>query len=194
MEQETYKNMPVIFFATQAEWEAWLESHYADTPGIWLKFAKKNSGITSLNYDLALETALCFGWIDGQTKSIDEVYYLQKFTKRRPKGTWSKRNIGIVELLIKNGKMRPSGQAEIDAAKLDGRWALAYDSPTTMKMPDDFQAALDNDPKAKEFYATLNKTNTYAILWRIQTAKKPETRAARIEKIIIMLQEHQTFH
>ncbi|HSD55729.1 MAG TPA: YdeI/OmpD-associated family protein [Candidatus Saccharimonadales bacterium] len=194
MDQETYKDASVIFFATQDQWEAWLEQHHADTPGVWLKFAKKGSGIPSLNHDLALQVALCFGWIDGQTKGIDETYYLQKFTKRRPKGTWSKRNIGFVEELIKSGKMRPSGQAEIDAAKADGRWALAYDSPTTMTMPSDFQAELDKHPAAKTFYEALNKTNTYAVLLRIQTAKKPETRAVRIQKIITMLEEGKTFH
>jgi uncharacterized protein YdeI (YjbR/CyaY-like superfamily) len=194
MTQETYKDQPVIFFATQAEWEHWLEKHFEDIPGAWLKFAKKNSGITSLNYDDALQVALCFGWIDGQTKSVDETYYLQKFTKRRPKGMWSKRNIIFIEQLTKAGKMRASGLAEVAAAKSDGRWDQAYDSPSNMTIPADFQAELDKYPKAKAFYATLNKTNTYAILWRIQTAKKPETRQARIEKLIVMLNEGKKIH
>jgi uncharacterized protein YdeI (YjbR/CyaY-like superfamily) len=194
MEQETYKDAPVMFFAAQSEWEDWLEKHFEDTPGVWLKFAKKSSGITSLNYDEALQVALCFGWIDGQTKSIDETYYLQKFTKRRPKGTWSKRNITFIDQLTKAGKMRPSGLAEVTAAKADGRWDQAYDSPSNMTIPKDFQDELDKNPKAKAFYATLNKANTYAILWRIQTAKKPETRAARIQKLIAMLNKEEKLH
>lgn len=191
---ETYKELPVLFFADQQQWERWLAEHYAEPSGVWLKFAKKDSGITSLSYDPALKAALCYGWIDGQVKSVDETYYLQKFTPRRSKSIWSKRNVGIVEQLIKDGKMQPSGQAAIDAAKADGRWDQAYDSSSNMTISEDLQAALDANPTAKAFYDTLNKTNTYAILWRVQTAKKPETRAARIEKIVAMLERGEKLH
>lgn len=191
---ETYKDLPILFFETQNQWEQWLEEHYAEPTGVWLKFAKKASGITSLSYDPALDVALCYGWIDGQTKSIDETYYLQKFTPRRVKSIWSKRNVGIVERLIAEGKMKSAGQAEVDAAKLDGRWDQAYDSASNMSVPEDFQIALNAHPNAKAFYTTLNKTNTYAILWRIQTAKKPETRAARIEKLVAMLERGEKLH
>lgn len=184
----------IEFFADSAEWEAWLAKHYADISGVWIKFAKKDSGITSLNYAQALDAALCYGWIDGQARSFDDVYYLQKFTPRRPKSIWSKRNVEKVAELIKSGKMKPSGQAAIDAAKADGRWDQAYDSPSNSVMPPDFEAALDQHPKAKAFYDTLNKTNKYAFLWRIQTAKKPETRQARIEKSVVMLENGEKFH
>jgi uncharacterized protein YdeI (YjbR/CyaY-like superfamily) len=184
----------IEFFASSADWEEWLKEHHADTSGVWIKFAKKDSGITSLNYAQALDGALCYGWIDGQSKSIDDVYYLQKFTSRRPKSIWSKRNVGKVAELIKAGKMQPAGQAAIDAAKADGRWDQAYDSPSNVTIPPDFQKELDRHPKAKAFYETLNKTNTYAFLWRIQTAKKAETRAKRIAVSIQMLEDGKTFH
>ena len=188
------KNLSIVFFEKPEEWESWLEKHHQDVQGVWLKIAKKDSGVQSINYDQALDLALCFGWIDGQKKSMDGTYFLQKFTKRRPKGMWSKRNIGLVDVLAKAGKMRPSGLAEVEAAKADGRWDQAYDSPSNMTIPDDFQIELDKNPKAKAFYETLNKTNTYAILWRIQTAKKPETRAARIQQLITMLNEERKIH
>lgn len=191
---ETYQDLPVQSFATPAEWLAWLVEHHDSSKGIWIKIAKKASGIPSISYDQALEDALCYGWIDGQTKGVDDTYYLQKFTPRRPKSIWSKRNVGIVGQLIEAGRMQPAGQAAIDAAKADGRWDRAYDSSRNMIMPDDLQAALDSNPKAKAFYQTLNKTNTYAILWRIQTAKKPETRAARIEKLVALLERGEKLH
>jgi uncharacterized protein YdeI (YjbR/CyaY-like superfamily) len=184
----------IEFFASSVDWEEWLKEHHVDTSGVWIKFAKKDSGITSLNYAQALDGALCYGWIDGQSKSIDDVYYLQKFTSRRPKSIWSKRNVGKVAELIKAGKMQPAGQAAIDAAKADGRWDQAYDSPSNATIPPDFQEELDRHPKAKAFYETLNKTNTYAFLWRIQTAKKAETRAKRIALSIQMLEDGKTFH
>ena len=185
--------MPILFFQTPKDWEDWLSKN-EQSNGVWVKFAKKASGIQSLTYAQALEPALCYGWIDGQAKTVDETYYMQKFTPRRPKSIWSKRNIGIVERLIAEGKMRPAGQAAIDAAKADGRWDQAYDSPSNMQIPEDFQALLDAHPKAKAFYGTLNKTNTFAILWRIQTAKKPETRSARIEKLVTMLERGEKIH
>lgn len=191
---ETYLDLPVLFFETDAAFETWLAAHLTQPKGIWLKFAKKSSGITSLAYAGALDVALCYGWIDGQAKSIDEVWYLQRFTPRRPKSLWSKRNIGKVAELIKAGRMQPAGQAEIDAAKKDGRWDVAYDSPANVQVPADFQAELDKHPKAKSFFETLTKTNSYAVLWRIHTAKRPETRRSRIEKYIAMLERGETFH
>ena len=188
----TSNEIPVLFFKNQNQWHDWLDKHYTLTSGIWLKMAKKASGIPSVTYDEALDEALCYGWIDGQLKSFDSEYYLQKFTPRRPKSMWSKRNIGKIAELTAAGKMRPSGIAEVDAAQKDGRWEQAYDSPSNMKMPDDFQAALDQNSKAKEVFSTLNKTTVYAFLWRIQTAKTPKTRQARIEKFIQMLNEDNT--
>lgn len=191
---ETLNTIPIIAFASQAAWEAWLKQHVNQTEGVWIKFAKRGSGIPSVAYAEALDVALCYGWIDGQARPYESPYYLQKFTPRRAKSIWSKRNIAKVAALIAAGKMQPSGQAAIDAAKADGRWEQAYDSPANMKMPHDFQAALNKNPKAKAFFEQLNKTNTYAFLWRIQTAKKPETRQARIEKFITMLSDGKTFH
>jgi uncharacterized protein YdeI (YjbR/CyaY-like superfamily) len=191
---ETYKDLPVLFFEDQATWHQWLDKHCTDPTGVWLKFAKKSSGITSLNYAEALDEALCYGWIDGQAKSVDEIYYLQRFVPRRPKGMWSKRNIAKVAVLTDAGKMKPTGIAQVEAAKADGRWDQAYDAPTTMVMPEDFAAALSDNPKAKAFYETLNKTNTYAILWRVQTARTPATRKARIEKLISMLNNEEKLH
>lgn len=183
-----------LFFADQVSWEKWLASHFDQPEGIWLRFAKKASGINSLNYDEALDVALCYGWIDGQGKSLDETYYKQKFTPRRAKSIWSKRNIGKVEELIKAGKMQSSGMAAIEAAKADGRWDQAYDSPKNATVPDDFQAVLDKHPKAKQFFEKLDKTNRYAVLWRIQTAKKAETRARRIEALTAMLENGEKIH
>jgi uncharacterized protein YdeI (YjbR/CyaY-like superfamily) len=191
---ETYQDLPVLFFKDDREFEEWIKQHHSDQTGVWLKFAKKASGVASLNYAGALDVALCWGWIDGQAKTIDETYYLQRFTPRRKKSLWSKRNVGKVAELIKAGRMQPSGQAEIDRAKADGRWDAAYDGPANTVMPEEFQKALDANPKAKEFYASLNKTNTYAFLWRINTAVKPETRTRRIEKFIGMLERGETFH
>ena len=191
---ETYKDLPILFFATEQDWADWLHKNHATSNGVWLKFAKKASGIASVNHATTLDPALCYGWIDGQTKSLDDTFYLQKYTPRRPKSIWSKINIGKVEKLIADGKMQPAGQAVIEAAKADGRWDQAYDSPANITIPDDFQAVLDANPKAKAFYATLNKTNSYAILWSIATAKKPETRQRRIDKYIDMLNRGEKIH
>lgn len=188
-EMETYKDLPVLFFKNAEQWSAWLEKHHAEPTGVWLKFAKKSTGIESLNYAGALDEALCYGWIDGQSKSLDETYYLQKFTPRRAKSIWSKRNVGKIAELTRQGRMQPAGLAAVEAAKQDGRWDQAYDGPSSITIPPDFQAMLDANPTAKKFYESLNKTNTYAILWRIQTAKKPATRQARMGKLLAMLLE-----
>jgi len=191
---ETLNDIPIISFANNQEWEQWLASNHAQPTGIWLKLAKKTAPAPSITYGEALDAALCYGWIDGQLKALDAHYYLQRFTPRRPKSVWSKRNITKVTALIKAGKMQPSGLAEVEAAKTDDRWKQAYDSPKNSIVPDDFQRALDQNPKAKAMFATLNKANTYALLWRIQTAKKLETRQARITQFIAMLEKGQTFH
>lgn len=188
-EIETLAGVPIVLFETAQDWERWLKDNYAQATGLWLKHAKKASGLASVSYAEALDIALCYGWIDGQKQSYDAQYFLQKWTPRRAKSVWSKVNVDKVAGLIASGRMKPSGLAAVEAAKADGRWEQAYDSAQTMTMPEDFAAALEANPKAKEFYATLNKTNTYAMLWRIQTAKKPETRVARIEKFVAMLGE-----
>jgi uncharacterized protein YdeI (YjbR/CyaY-like superfamily) len=181
-------------FTTKAAFAAWMVKNHATCDGLWVKMAKKTSGLPTVTYAEALDVALCYGWIDGQAKTVDDTFYMQKFTPRRAKSMWSQINRGHVARLIKAGKMQPAGQAQIDAAKADGRWDAAYDSPTNIQMSDDFKQALAANPKAKAFYETLNKTNTYAFLWRIATAKRPETRAARIKKLIAMLANGEKFH
>jgi len=191
---ELFKDLPVLLFASQQGWHAWLENNHNQPQGVWLKHAKKSSGKESVSYQEALEEALCYGWIDSQKQAYDSDYYLQKFTPRGSKSIWSKINVAKVESLIAMGAMQPSGLAAMNAAKQDGRWDGAYDSPSATKVPEDFQAALDKDPKAKQFFETLNKTNVYAFCWRVQTAKKPETRMARIEKFIGMLHRGEKLH
>lgn len=191
---ELLNDLRIYLFSTQEEWRTWLHEHSQEPDGVWLKIAKKNSGKVSVSYLEALDEALCYGWIDGLKRSYDSDYFLQKFTPRREKSTWSKVNVQKIAVLLEQGRMQPSGMAAVDAAKADGRWERAYDAASTMTMPTDFQEALDGNQKAKDFYATLNKTNIYAFLWRIQTAKRPETRQARITTFITMLSEGKTFH
>lgn len=188
------KDQPVLLFARQKDWAKWLGQNHTASRGLWLRLAKKNSGIESVNYAEALDVALCYGWIDGQKKSFDEATWLQKFTPRGAKSVWSKINREKVQALIEAGKMKPAGLKAIESAKLDGRWEAAYDSQSKATVPEDFQVALDNSPKAKEFFATLNSANRYAILFRIQTAKKAETRARRIQQFIEMLEKNQKLH
>jgi uncharacterized protein YdeI (YjbR/CyaY-like superfamily) len=156
--------------------------------------AKKASGIESLTHDEALDVALCYGWIDGQGRTFDDTYYLQKFTPRRPKSLWSKRNIEKVAALTAAGKMQPAGLAEVEAAKRDGRWDVAYDSPKNMVVPDDFMQALGENEQALAFFNTLNHANKYAIAWRLQTAKKPETRQRRFDALLAMLERGEKLH
>jgi len=181
-------------FEQQKDWAAWLDKNHATSPGVWLKLAKKASGIASVNYDEALGVALCYGWIDGQKKSYDESSWLQKFTPRGVKSIWSKVNREKVQQLIESGQMKPAGLEAVERAKQDGRWDAAYDSQSRASVPSDFQAELDRNAKAKAFFATLNSTNRYAILFRIQTAKKAETRAKRIEQFIRMLENHEKLY
>jgi uncharacterized protein YdeI (YjbR/CyaY-like superfamily) len=191
---EIFKNLPVLLFNNQAEWREWLENNHKQSHGLWLKHAKKSSGKKSVSYEEAVQEALCYGWIDSQKQAYDEDYYLQKFTPRGISSVWSKINVAKVEALIKTGKMQPAGLAAVTLAKQDGRWDAAYDSASTDKIPEDFLAELEKNPKAKEFFSTLNKANVYALTWRIQTAKKPETRKARIEKFIYMLNRGEKLH
>ena len=180
-------DFPIIPFASAAEWESWLEQNHAASHGVWLRMFKKGSGHESVNHPGALDVALCFGWIDGQARPHDEESWLQKFTPRRPRSAWSRRNTEKVERLISEGRMRPAGLQEVGTAKLDGRWQKAYDSPAESKVPDDFLRALDTAPQARAFFDTLNKRNTFAIAYRLQTARKPETREKRIRQFVEML-------
>jgi uncharacterized protein YdeI (YjbR/CyaY-like superfamily) len=188
------QNIEILAFASSKEWEQWLSSNYNRLQGVWLRFYKKDAGVPSVSYDEALDEALCYGWIDGQLKPYDEKSWLRKFTPRRPKSPWSKRNIEHVRRLIKSGSMKPAGLKEAAAAKADGRWKNAYDPGSTMTMPADFLKRLSNMKKAKEFFETLNKANTYAIAWRLQTAKNPETREKRIKAILATLAKGEKFH
>lgn len=181
------KDLPTLSFTNQQDWVQWLSEYHANAEGIWLKLAKKESGIPSVSYAEALDSALCYGWIDGQKAAFDEQYWLQKFTPRRPKSKWSKVNCDKATALIEAGRMQPAGLRQIELAKADGRWDEAYDSQSRITVPEDFQRELDNHPQAQTFFNTLNSVNRYAILYRIQTAKKAETRTARIQKFIEML-------
>ncbi len=186
--------LPIMLFEHQEAWAAWLESNHAESPGLWLRHAKKAAGRASVTYDEALAVALCYGWIDGQKKSYDESSWLQKWTPRGAKSIWSKINREKALKLIEQELMKPAGMAAVERAKQDGRWDAAYDSHSTATVPDDLQAALDSNAEAGAFFATLNSTNRYAILFRIQTAKKAETRAKRIQAFIGMLEQHEKLH
>ncbi|WP_395317460.1 YdeI family protein [Variovorax sp. UC74_104] len=170
-----------------ASWARWLKRHHASAAGVWLRIAKKDSGIASVDHPAALEEALCWGWIDGQRKSQDEQYFLQRFTPRTKRSTWSQINRDKVMKLIDEGRMQPAGHAEIERAKADGRWDAAYEGVAKATVPPDLQAALDADKKAAKFFATLDSRNRFAVLFRTQSAKKPETRARRIAQFVEML-------
>ena len=185
---------PVQLFANRAAFRKWLSAHHASQPGAWLRIAKAGSEQRSVTYAEALDVALCFGWIDGQKRSDDADFFLQKFTPRQKRSGWSKRNREHAARLIAAGEMHASGLAAVEAAKADGRWDRAYDSPGTVTVPHDLQVALDAQPEAKAFFATLNGANRYAILYRIQTAVKPETRARRIAEFVAMLRRRETLH
>ena len=185
----------VLPFASAEEWEAWLRANHDTTPaGVWIKVARQASGIPTVTYMEALHVALCFGWIDGQARSFDERFYLQRFTPRRARSIWSKRNVGFATDLIASGRMQPAGLREVERAKADGRWEAAYDGPKAATVPDDLRAALDANPAAAEFFAGLKGQNRYAILHRLQTARRPETRARRIETFVAMLARGETLH
>jgi uncharacterized protein YdeI (YjbR/CyaY-like superfamily) len=188
------KELPIRSFATPAAWEGWLAEHSGERDGLWLKLAKKGSGIVSVTYEEALDAALCYGWIDGQVKPLDEAYFLRKFTPRRPKSLWSRRNIDHVARLTAAGRMRPSGLAAVEAAQEDGRWEVAYDSPKNMEVPEDFLEALGKKKEALRFFESLSRTNVYAIAWRLKTAKTPETRTRRFDALMAMLDKEEKLH
>ncbi len=184
----------LIPFASPQLWEQWLEKHHTDSKGIWLQFYKKGSGVASVNYAEALDVALCYGWIDGQLKSIDELSYKQRFTPRRHGSLWSKRNIEHIARLSKAGRMKPPGVREAEAAQADGRWDAAYDSQANIALPDDFLIELKKNKAALGFYESLNKANKYAVAWRLQTAKRPEIKDKRKTEILEMLARGEKFH
>jgi uncharacterized protein YdeI (YjbR/CyaY-like superfamily) len=181
-------------FRSQRDWEAWLDAHHESSPGVWLKIAKKPSGIESVNHAEALEVAICYGWIDGQRRSLDERFFLQKFTRRGPRSTWSRVNRERALDLIARGRMQPAGITEVERAKADGRWEAAYEPQSTATVPDDLQRELDANPRAAAFFESLDSRNRYAILYRLQDAKKPETRARRLARFVAMLGEQRKLH
>jgi uncharacterized protein YdeI (YjbR/CyaY-like superfamily) len=185
---------PQRAFTTAQAWEAWLAKHHATASGLWIRFYKKASGHPTITHAQALDAALCYGWIDAHVKPLDAESWLHRFTPRGLKSGWSKINIGHAERLIQAKRMRPAGLARIQEAQADGRWQRAYDSPKAMSMPDDFLKALGKDKKAMAFFKTLNRANLYAIAYRLQTAKKPETRQRRMDLILAMLAEGKKFH
>jgi len=183
-----------LTFASQAEWESWLERHGSATTGVWLRLAKKAADRPTVSYAQALESALCHGWIDGQKKAENEHYWLQRFTPRTARSIWSKINTAKAEALISAGRMHPAGMREVERAKQDGRWDAAYSSARTATVPDDLQKALDANKKAKAFFATLDGSNRYAVLFRIQNVKKAETRARKIARFVEMLANGEKLH
>jgi uncharacterized protein YdeI (YjbR/CyaY-like superfamily) len=185
---------PILSFASPEAWGDWLEREHAASDGVWIKFAKKGSGVASVSYAEAVEVGLCYGWIDSQALSLDERFYLQKFTPRRARSKWSRVNRDKVEELTRQGRMKPAGLAQVELAKGDGRWESAYASPANAEVPEDLQKALDASPKAAEFFATLNKSNRFAILYQLQDAKKPETRTRRLEKFMAMLERGEKLY
>jgi uncharacterized protein YdeI (YjbR/CyaY-like superfamily) len=187
-------DLPILLFATPAELEAWLEESSDESDGLWLKIAKKGAPEPSVTYAEALELALCFGWIDSQKRGFDEAHFLQRFTPRRPRGRWSRINREKAEALIAAGSMRPAGLGEVEAAKADGRWDAAYEGQRTAKVPDDLRRELEANPAAREFFAGLDGANRYAILYRLNDAKKPETRERRLRKFVAMLERGEKIH
>ena len=191
---ELYKDTPVLLFKTSFDWERWLVENHDKFPALWIKFAKKNSGVVSITYDEAVEVGLCFGWIDGLLNKFDEIFYVIRFTPRKVKSVWSKRNQEIVARLIAEKKMHRSGLQVIEAAKANGSWHNSYDSSKEMQMPEDFLLELARYKKAESFFKTLNRANTYAIAWRLQTARNPQTRKKRMETILTMLKKGEKLH
>lgn len=187
-------DLPVRHFRNAAAWERWLSANAGTAAGMWLKIAKKGSGIASVTYPEALDVALCHGWIDGLKKSLDAVFFLQRFTPRKPKSLWSRVNVGKAEALVAAGRMRERGLREIATAKADGRWDAAYDSASTMAVPEELAAALAADRRARAFFESLDKTNRYAVCWRVQTALNPDARRARVEKLVAMLARGEKIH
>jgi uncharacterized protein YdeI (YjbR/CyaY-like superfamily) len=188
------RDLPVIAFKSQRAWDAWLTSQPAQSKGLWLKLAKKSAGIATVSKPEAIDTALCHGWIDGQLDSFDDDHWLIRFTPRQSTSKWSEKNRARAVQLVELERMQPAGLNEMERAKKDGRWDAAYAPQSTAQVPDDLGAALEKNKKAKSFFEALDSTNRYAILHRIHTAKKPETRIARIEKYVTMLIERKTIY
>ena len=186
--------LPILLFATPSDLEAWLEENHAQPDGFWLKIAKKGSGEQSVTYAEALGLALCFGWIDSQKRGDDEKFFLRRFTPRRPRGRWSRINRDKAEELLAAGALRPAGLAEVEAAKADGRWEAAYEGARTAKVPEDLRRELNANEVAREFFATLDSGNRYAIVYRLNEAKKPETRERRLRKFVAMLERGEKIH
>jgi uncharacterized protein YdeI (YjbR/CyaY-like superfamily) len=191
---ELKQGLPIVAFASQEEWESWLEESHASAKGLWLKIAKKDAGIASITYELALQSALCFGWIDGQKGAYDERFWLQRFTPRGPRSKWSEINRDKASALIEEGRMRPPGLEQVRRAQEDGRWEAAYEGQRTATVPDDLQSALAQHPKARAFFETLDSANRYAILYRLKDAKRAETRARRLAKFLAMLEAGEKLH
>jgi uncharacterized protein YdeI (YjbR/CyaY-like superfamily) len=187
------QDLPLLEVPDATAWERWLEQH-PGSEGVWLKIAKRHAPTPTPTYAEALESALCFGWIDGQKGALDEHYWRQRFTPRKPRSKWSQRNTDLALQLIEQDRMRPAGMAQVEAARQDGRWEAAYESQASATVPPDFQAELDRNPRAKAFFATLTGSNRYAFLYRIQDAKRPQTRARRIATFVAMLDEGRTFY
>jgi uncharacterized protein YdeI (YjbR/CyaY-like superfamily) len=183
-----------VRFATQRGFESWLRRHHASSDGVWLMIAKAGAERLTLTYAEAVEAALCYGWVDGQKKALDAQHWVQRFTPRRPRSLWSKINRAKAQALIDAGRMQPAGQAQIDRAMQDGRWEAAYDGARSSTVPEDLEAALRGSPRARDFFEGLDAANRYAVLWRVQTAKKPETRAKRIETLVGMLARGEKIH
>ena len=187
-------DLPVLSFADQASLEAWLEAEHLTAPGLYVKIAKKGSGVPSVNWAQMVEVLLCFGWIDGRANRLDESFYLQRVTPRRPKSMWSQKNVTTVERLIAEGRMRPAGLAAVEAAKKDGRWEIAYAGSKDIAVPDDLAEALDADPTLRAEFESLDGANRYAILWRVHTAATAATRAKRIAAAVELLREGRRIH
>lgn len=187
-------DLPVLAFGSPQSWRDWLAANHQTSSGLWLKIAKKGAGTPTVSYAEAIDGALCYGWIDGQKGKLDDDYWLQRFTPRKSRSRWSKINREKAERLIAGGLMQPAGLREVEAARADGRWDAAYEGQATAAVPPDLARELDLNPVAKEFFATLSSANRYAILYRIQDAKRPQTRASRIAKYVAMLNEHNTIH
>ena len=187
-------DLPVLAFPDQAALEAWLETEHETAPGLYVKLAKKGSGVRSINWEQMVEVLLCFGWIDGRANRLDDRFYLQRITPRRPRSIWSQKNVEAVAALTAAGRMRPAGLAAVEAAKADGRWERAYAGPATITMPDDLAAALDAEPAARTAYDALDGQNRYAVLWRVHTAGTPAARAKRIAAAVQMLADGGRLH
>jgi uncharacterized protein YdeI (YjbR/CyaY-like superfamily) len=192
--EELMEEMKEVAFMSAARWEVWLRRSHASSPGVWLVIATRGSGAASVTYDEAVDCALCHGWIDGQKRGRDETAWLQRFTPRGPRSIWSRRNRERAERLNREGRMEKAGPAEVERARQDGRWDRACDSQKNAEVPDELRAALARNPRARAFFATLTSTNRCAIPFRLQTAKKPETRARRLATFVEMLNEHRTVH